>query len=69
MAVVTPAPRIGKTTGMRPRPADSEKLPRGAAFHVRSEMAMGDTDKPAPMKRKVVRKRRAKKPQGIINRG
>jgi hypothetical protein len=38
MAVVTPPPRIGKTTGpARPRPADSEKLAPNAAFHVASE--------------------------------
>lgn len=67
MAVVTPAPRIGKTTGIRPRPADSEKLPRGAAFHVKSEVALGDVAKPS--KRKTKRKIASKKSRGLINGG
>lgn len=67
MAVVTPAPRIGKTTGVRPRPADSEKRPVNARFHVASEIAAGDVSKPsrkAP-KRKAARR---KMPLGLINR-
>lgn len=62
MAIVTPAPRIGKTTGSRPRPANSEKLPRGARFHMVSEVAAGDVVAP---KRKMKRKARA----GLINHG
>lgn len=60
MAVVTPPARIGKTTGVRPRPANSEKLARGAAFHVASEAEAGNVSK-----RKA---KRGKKARGLINR-
>jgi len=61
-----PPPRIGKTTGVRPRPANSEKLPRGARFHMASEIAAGDM----VMAKKVAPKRkRGKKSSGLINRG
>lgn len=63
MAVTTPAPRIGKTTGARPRPGNSEKLPRGARFHMASEIAAGDM----VMAKKVAPKRKAKKAAGLIN--
>jgi hypothetical protein len=56
-----PAARIGKTTGARTRPADSEKLPPGARFHVASEIATGNQ-----VKRK--KKRRISSKAGLINR-
>lgn len=61
-----PPARIGKTTGVRPRPADSEKLPRGAKFHIASEIASGDmvVAKKAAPKRKVAKR----KASGLINR-
>lgn len=59
-----PPARIGKTTGVRPRPANSEKLARNAAVHVASEMAAGDMAAPP---RKVL-KRKRKLLGGLINR-
>ncbi len=64
---VTPAPRIGKTAGARPRPADSEKRPVNGRWHTASEIAAGDM----VMAAKATPKRKAAKrrPMGIINRG
>jgi hypothetical protein len=62
MAIVTPTPRIGRyaASTKHPKPANSERQPRNAMFHVKSEMA-------APMpKAKMVR--RSKRPMGLINR-
>jgi len=54
MAVVTPRPRIGKYAASvyNPRPADSERQPRNAAFHNRSEEA-------APVAKLTTRARKA----------
>lgn len=65
MAVTTPAPRIGKTTGTRPRPANSEKRGVNAKWHMASEIAAGDL----VMAKKVAPKRKAKKAAGLINGG
>lgn len=60
MAIVTPTPRIGRyaASTKNPKPAGSERQPRNAMFHVKSEM----TPKAKP------RMRRAKQPMGLINR-
>jgi hypothetical protein len=66
MAIVTPTPRIGKTTGaIRPRPADSEKLPRNAAFYMAADAPL-----PVAKARKKVRgkARGFGKQPGLINR-
>jgi hypothetical protein len=55
MPMTAPPPRIGKTTGKRPRPADSEKIAKNARFHVASEVAATASS--------------LKKPMGLINRG
>ena len=53
MPASAPPPRIGKTTGTRPRPADSEKLPPNARWHVASELASADPTRiPPPPKRR-----------------
>lgn len=59
MAVTTPAPRIGKTIGVRPRPANSEKRPVNAAWHATSEIAAN-----GPARKKAKRKGMT----GLINR-
>jgi hypothetical protein len=53
MAMGAPPARIGRTTGARPRPQDSEKLPRGAKFHTLSELRSGDVTRipPAPKRK------------------
>ncbi len=68
MAMIAPAGRIGKYAAgtKNPRPANSERQPKNARFHMASEMA-ATPPVPQPAKRKAG-KRKAALPRGLINR-